>query len=99
MNKTCSANQELSYIENVLKTQLLLTTTLFHFGTENWEEKSEEQPVSRHQGNYGQTKVDEDKDTVDYQTTGGKAEMQKPENLENGFSLSGTNSWSNRHTY
>ena len=63
MNKTCSANQELSYIENVLKTQLLLTTTLFHFGTENWEEKLEEQPVSRHQGNYGQTKVDEDKDT------------------------------------
>ena len=98
MNKTCSANQELSYIENVLKTQLLLTTTLFHFGTENWEEKLEEQPVSRHQGNYGQTKVDEDKDTVDYQTTGGKAEMQKAENLENGFSLSGTNSWSNRHT-
>ena len=24
--------------------------------------------------------------------------MQKAENLENGFSLSGTNSWSNRHT-
>ena len=47
---------------------------------------------------YRQTKVDEDKDTVDYQTIGGKAEMQKAENLENGFSLSGTNSWSNRHT-
>ena len=41
----------------------------------------------KHQGNFGQTKVDEDKDTVDYQTTGGKAE-----NFENGFSLSCANS-------